>query len=244
MFWTASLPRKWSIRKICESSNAPCSVSFSSTADSVVVTERLLEDDPGGGPVQADLLERPDDRLEGRRRHRQIVQQPGVGAELLPGPLDPLAERRRSGADRHVGEPVGERLPGLIGDLGAAELVDRLVHMVDEPGVVPVVGRGADDLVARRQQTGALEVEEPGQQLAGREVAGPAEEDDDMRVGNGGTGHGAGRGQGGRRRRAQAPASPSPPLAAGFSSWPPNCLRIAERILLANSSSSREANRS
>ena len=33
MFCTASLPRKWSIRKICDSSNAVRSVAFSARAD-------------------------------------------------------------------------------------------------------------------------------------------------------------------------------------------------------------------
>ena len=32
MFWAASLPRKWSIRKICRSSKVWCSLALSSTA--------------------------------------------------------------------------------------------------------------------------------------------------------------------------------------------------------------------
>ena len=32
MFWAASLPRKWSMRKICSSSKVSCSFRFSSTA--------------------------------------------------------------------------------------------------------------------------------------------------------------------------------------------------------------------
>ncbi len=33
MFWTASLPRKWSMRKICSSSKYWCSMSLSATAE-------------------------------------------------------------------------------------------------------------------------------------------------------------------------------------------------------------------
>ena len=32
MFWAASLPRKWSMRKICSSSKTWCSMSLSATA--------------------------------------------------------------------------------------------------------------------------------------------------------------------------------------------------------------------
>ena len=52
MFWTASLPRKWSIRKICDSSKAPCSVAFSSTADSVVVPNGFSRMTRAAGPFR------------------------------------------------------------------------------------------------------------------------------------------------------------------------------------------------
>ena len=47
MFCAASLPRKWSIRKICDSSNASCTKSLSRDRAGQVVAERLLHDHPG-----------------------------------------------------------------------------------------------------------------------------------------------------------------------------------------------------
>ena len=46
MFCAASLPRKWSIRKICSSSKTSCSSPFSLLGRGQVGAERLLHDDP------------------------------------------------------------------------------------------------------------------------------------------------------------------------------------------------------
>jgi Protein of unknown function, DUF488 len=46
-----------------------------------------------------------------------------------------------------------------------------------------------------------------------------------------------------RKHHPQGAGDPVTPRVAGFSSWPPNCLRIAESALSANSSKSREAKR-
>ena len=72
--------------------------------------------------------------------------------------------------------------------------------------------RVADDREPVRQQPLGVQVEERGQQLALGEVAGRPEDDDGLRVGR-------------LERHARAPR-------AGFSAWPPNSLRIAERSRL------------
>ena len=73
MFCTASLPRKWSIRKIWDSSNAVRSVAFSARADARSCAERLLHDHPRGR-VQPGRRARRRSRRRGRG-YRQVMQQ-------------------------------------------------------------------------------------------------------------------------------------------------------------------------
>ena len=88
----------------------------------VVVAERLLEDHARLGAGQADRPEHRDDRAEGVRRHREVVQQPRVVADLAARLLDPLPQRLGAGVDLDVGDLVGEGLEALVGHLVLAEL--------------------------------------------------------------------------------------------------------------------------
>ena len=174
MLSAASLPRKWSMRKICRSSKTSCRLAFSDRALSQVGAERLLHDDPAVLD-QPGVAERVHHRERRLRRHREVVQ-PGV---LLVAAALRLGDRGLE-VVRPVGRPeevLGELLELLLVLGVVAELLDRLAGEVDErlPGVL--VERGADDLDVR-QQARAPQVQHPGQQLAPAQVTGGTEQDD------------------------------------------------------------------
>ena len=61
MFWAASLPRKWSMRKTWSSAKISCTDGVQRPGGGQVGAERLLHDDPG--PLgQVGLAERLHDR--------------------------------------------------------------------------------------------------------------------------------------------------------------------------------------
>ena len=176
MFWAASLPRKWSIRKICRSRKVSCTLSFRVIA--------LCRSVPNGFSITTrDRSTRSasrsslDHRRRRRRRHAQVVQPTHRAAQLLLGDLDRLGEAFRSGRLRHVGEPLGERVPLLRGQRVVAELVHRLLGEAAERLLVVVLQRRADHLDVRRQGRQG-QVREAGDQLAPGQVAGRAEQHD------------------------------------------------------------------
>src|SRR5579875_3705157 len=136
--------------------------------------------------------EHGDDRREGRRRDGEVEQAPWVPADRLAGHGDRLGQRLGVvGVGGAEAEPALERLPGRAGGAGQAELGDRgpgvgaeLVLAHREPR-----GRGADHPVPVGQQAGLGQVEQAGQQLAPGQVAGRAEQHDDVVVGAGVRGH-------------------------------------------------------
>ncbi len=101
MFCAASLPRKWSIRKIWLSSNTSCSRALRLLRGLEVGAERLLHDDPG--PLdQVGLVELVDHVERGLGRHAQVVQEVDVAAtsrELGLGRADRRGQRRGTGVD-------------------------------------------------------------------------------------------------------------------------------------------------
>ena len=126
MFCAASLPRKWSIRKICSSSKTSCSCG-------VERRRRCARSVPNGfsmmirlrstSPASRELVH---DGERGLRRHREVVQPP-----MRRGP------RIASDSSTAARSPCGPALPGtqwirsansrqvLVGDVVAAVLADR-----------------------------------------------------------------------------------------------------------------------
>jgi hypothetical protein len=81
---------------------------------------------------------------------------------------------------RHVAEPLLERFPLLPFDVGTPELVARLAGEAAEPFVVEFLqGRCHDPALGEEVCLG--QVQQARQQLAPRQVAGGAEQNDDMR---------------------------------------------------------------
>ena len=126
MFCAASLPRKWSIRKICSSSKTSCSSPFSFFAEARSV--------PNGFSMMIRLRSTSSASREqvhdgeGRLRRDAEVVQPAqlVGAELGLGLGDGLAQRLGATGTGRPAQPLGELVPALgLGSL-AAVLRDRL----------------------------------------------------------------------------------------------------------------------
>ena len=91
-FWTASRPRKWSIRKTRSSGKTPWTSVLSSTRALEVDAERLLEHH-ARALGEARAAERLDGGAERVGRDREVVQPAGLAAELRLGALDRLDER-------------------------------------------------------------------------------------------------------------------------------------------------------
>ena len=142
--------------------------------------ERLLHDDPG--PVgEPGLPEGPHHGVGGVGRDAQVVEAPGLGVEGgLEGP-DRLGQPVHAVVPGHVADAPRELVPVLVGDAAPGELV------AGRPGdavVLPLVERlerGGHD-VAVGQHAGPRQVEQAGQELPLGQVAGGAEQDDDVRA--------------------------------------------------------------
>ena len=140
----------------------------------------------------------------GARRDAQVVEPPRLPAEVVLGLLDRGRQRGGAVALRDEPEPVGEGRPILVRPV----LVERPVpHELPagvegerpEPVVVERVQRRPDDPVLREKAV-ERQPEQPRQELAPGQVAGAAEEDDDVRVGRPERTRSAGRRRRGRRR--------------------------------------------
>ena len=179
MFCAASLPRKWSMRKICSSSNTLWTMAFSSRALAMSVpngfSSTTLEPSARPGvPNQADHLAgrgggdaevvkparlTPEPRLGARDRRGQPG---GAGRVLDVGEPSRRTPRARRGRPRRERTPCTPRVRAR-----GTRVVERFE-------------RGADELELGHQ-AGAREVQDAGQQLAACEVTGGAEEDDRVR---------------------------------------------------------------
>jgi hypothetical protein len=144
-----------------------------------VGAERLLHHDPRTFH-QVGVAQRLDDRGRGHGRDAQVMEPADVLAELLLGDLDRLGEPVGPGALGDVGEPLLELLPLRRAQRVVGELVHRLLGERAELALAHVLERGPDHLDVGGEGR-QREVREAGEQLASREVAGGAEEDDDVR---------------------------------------------------------------
>jgi hypothetical protein len=144
-----------------------------------VGAERLLHDH-ARAVGEADLPERLHDPGHRLRRHREVVEPLDGAAEVV------LRAPRRRGelvAGTRVGARIREvlrELPPAVARLQAAELLRRLPRERAELVVAERPARGPDHPVPPREQARLEEVVETGEELAAREVARRAEEDDDV----------------------------------------------------------------
>jgi hypothetical protein len=116
------------MRKTCDSSKT-CAHNATELARACqVVPDRLLEHDPRV-LLEARLADAADDRREGRGRRPAIEQRPASAILLGVEPRERLAERGEGagGVERRadVGERLRERLPTLLNEPVAGELLDR-----------------------------------------------------------------------------------------------------------------------
>ena len=163
MFCAASLPRKWSMRKTCDSSKTWWTKSLSFTALSKSCAERLLHDHAGAGG-EVGVAQHLHHGLRGPRGHREVVQQPRIVAELRLGLLHRRGQALGARALGHVAQPRGEVLPGLVLEPVHAVVLDRVIRERPERLGVDVLHRRADD-PDRRGELGLGEVGQPGRSL-------------------------------------------------------------------------------
>jgi hypothetical protein len=90
-------------------------------------------------------------------------------------------ERVSARADRHVVQRLGKGGPVGVLHLSAGELIKRLTRDLAEAVGVDLVERDADDPAAG-DEPGARQVEQAGQQLAPRQVAGGTDQDNNLRM--------------------------------------------------------------
>ena len=142
--------------------------------------ERLFHDDPGALD-EAGFRQQAHGRQGGIGRHAQIVHAAALVAQF---PLR-LGHRRLEGvgarADRHIVQRLGKGGPVRLVHLSAGELIERLARDLAEAVGVDLVQRDADD-PATGNEPGARQMEQAGQQLAPRQVAGGADQDHDLRM--------------------------------------------------------------
>ena len=91
MFWAASLPRKWSIRKIWPLVEGLVHLVVERDRALQVGAERLLHDHPGALD-EVGVAQHLDHRGRRLRRHAQVVQPADLAAELLLGGLTAAAQ--------------------------------------------------------------------------------------------------------------------------------------------------------
>jgi hypothetical protein len=117
--------------------------------------------------------------------------------------VDGVAQGARTRGERHVVEPLRELVPGIVTELAGGVLADGGEGEVAEGVRAHLVERGADDAHVV-DEARLEEVEQPGDELALREVTGGSEEDD-----------GRGRGHDSTMARPGAPSLPPVPSSGG-----------------------------
>jgi hypothetical protein len=103
------------------------------------------------------------------------MQPPAFAAQRLFGAFDGGLQRRGTGAQRHVSQAGRKGGPVGLADLARAELFQTGACDALEGRGIDVVQRHADDAAAR-DEAGAGQMEQAGQQLAARQVAGGTEQ--------------------------------------------------------------------
>ncbi len=165
--------------------------------DEVAVPDRLEEtvgeaegQDVLGGLLAQEVVDAEDLRLvedlvDARvERHREVVQPPlvvDVAGQQRLDPVDLRGQRLGAGGLRDVGQHRREPRPHLVGEVLVGEVLARLAGQLHELLGVEVLQRGPDD-PGVLEQVGLEEVQQPGQQLAPRQVTGRSEEHDDGRL--------------------------------------------------------------
>ena len=155
-------------------------MAFSDDRACQIGAERLFHDDPG--PVdEIGFRQQAHRRQGGAGRHAQIVHAAALAAQFLLRLFHRRFEDVGARGHRHVVQRLGKGGPVGLLHLSAGELIERLARNLAEAIGVDVVQRDADD-PATRDEPGARQVEQAGQQLAPRQVAGGAHQDDDLRM--------------------------------------------------------------
>jgi hypothetical protein len=160
------------MRKTCDSSNTAAIVSLSSRA--------LARSWPNG------FSQPRRDGAELGRRYGEVEEAVSPRPALLVELVEVLGEllvggRVLEGA-RHVGDAALEVAPhGVVDGLPPRELGDAALHLAPEVLVRLLAPRHAHHGEAARQRAADRQVVEPRHQLALREVAGRAEDDDGAR---------------------------------------------------------------
>ena len=142
--------------------------------------ERLFHDD-AGALDEARLRQQAHGRQGGIGRHAEIVYAPALLAQFPLGLGHRRLERVSARADRHVVQRLGKGGPVRVLHLSRGELIERLARDLAEAIGVDLVERDADD-PATGDEPGARQVEQAGQQLAPRQVAGGAHQDNNLRM--------------------------------------------------------------
>ena len=145
-----------------------------------VGSERLFHDDPGAVD-EVRLRQQAYGRQGGIGRHAEIVQAAVLVAQFPLRLGRRRLERVSARANRHVVQRLGKGGPVRVLHLSAGELIERLARDLAEAVGVDLVERDADDS-ATGDEPGARQVEQAGQQLAPRQVAGGAHEDNNLRI--------------------------------------------------------------
>ena len=183
MFCTASLPRKWSMRKTWSSSTTSLSAASSSREDSRsrpngFSTTRRARSVSRSRPSMAIMS------FIARRRHREVDEPAHALAQLVLGVVDGLRRARSplSASDGLEADPLEERRrPRRRRGRRRSRRGPRgrwsRNSVVAAGGVPPA----ADDRVLLGQPAGRGEAVEAREELAGREVPGGPEEDEDVR---------------------------------------------------------------
>ena len=172
------------------------------------------------------------------RRDREVVDAVAARSAFLVELVQQVGELVLAAlvgeVERDVAGRLGEPLPDLGLEVVAPELADRVLHLVAELVVRPLRAGGADDRELLGEELAARERVQRREDLAVREVAGGAEDDEHARLG--------------RPPRAE-PLEQRIRLNLRLGHFslltacPPNCWRRAASILAANDSSWREAKR-
>ncbi len=179
MFCAASLPRKWSMRKIWSSSNTSCSLAFNATA--------LSRSVPNGFSMmiaravdQAGFSEQAHRRQRRVRRHAEIVEPAALAVEGSFGLDDGRLQRFGAGRHRHVVQAVRKRIPVGLDHLAGGEFGKRLARELAKAIGIEIIEGYADD-AASRDESRAREMKHAGQQSAAGKIAGGAHENHDLR---------------------------------------------------------------
>ena len=151
-----------------------------------IVAERLLDDQSHPALRRAALADRLDDRLEDGGRSREVVDAVAPRLALLVE----LGQRRGEvvlallvgEVHRDVVHAFGKRLPDVVTERIARVLLHRSLHPFPELVVRLFRARDADDCEVLGQQAAVGERVERGEELAFRQVAGRAEDDEDAGV--------------------------------------------------------------